>query len=335
MKLSLMAIVIVLLAGITGSTASAKSSSLTVCASGCAFNTVQAAIDAASPGNVIAIEAGKYRGGIIVAKNLTLNGAGTKSTIFQGGSPAVTVNSGVRATIGDLTITGGSADVGGGVANNGVLTLDGVNVDGNTARDQGGGIYNHGSLLLQNSTVHGNHVDTPFGSGGGIKNSGSMMIRDSTISDNSAPAGGGVDNVGPLIMANSQVCGNAALLGGGISNSGLMLIRVSAINDNTAEGDPAVGGGKGGGIYNHGRMTLLNSDVTHNTASVDPYHVNDETGFGGGIYTFSGTVTLQHSAVSNNRAGRDGGGIYNDGGRVLMRGSSLTNNLPNDCTGCS
>src|SRR5829696_796682 len=48
-----------------------------VCAAGCAFTTVQAAIDAASAGATIALCAGTFAENVRINKNLTLAGAGT------------------------------------------------------------------------------------------------------------------------------------------------------------------------------------------------------------------------------------------------------------------
>jgi hypothetical protein len=46
----------------------------TVCASGCAYTTIQAAVTAASPGDTITIAAGTYAEDVTVAKALTING---------------------------------------------------------------------------------------------------------------------------------------------------------------------------------------------------------------------------------------------------------------------
>ncbi len=55
------------------------------------------------------------------------------------------MNSGVTASLGNLTITGGSATTGGGINNAGSLTLSGTTISGNSAT-AGGGINNTGTL---------------------------------------------------------------------------------------------------------------------------------------------------------------------------------------------
>ena len=57
---------------------------------------------------------------------------------------------------------------GGGIANSGILILDGSNVSGNTA-DRGGGIVNFRMVTMTNNTVSGNTA--AGGYGGGILNS--------------------------------------------------------------------------------------------------------------------------------------------------------------------
>lgn len=69
----------VLTAGLVfaGSALAAK----TVCASGCAFNSVQSAINAASPGATITIANGTYAENLVVTKPLTLQGSGVGTVI--------------------------------------------------------------------------------------------------------------------------------------------------------------------------------------------------------------------------------------------------------------
>ena len=68
------------------------------------------------------------------------------------------VNSGVTATLENLTITGGNAgdSAGGAISNSGTLTLTNSTLSGNSAFNGGGGIDNSGTLTLTNSTLSGN-----------------------------------------------------------------------------------------------------------------------------------------------------------------------------------
>jgi nitrous oxidase accessory protein NosD len=61
----------------------------TVCSSGCFFNSIQAAINAASPNATITIGAGNYSENLVVNKPLILKGAGAKTVIYPGVSKPV------------------------------------------------------------------------------------------------------------------------------------------------------------------------------------------------------------------------------------------------------
>jgi hypothetical protein len=85
----------------------------------------------------------------------------------------------------------------------------------------GGGIANEGTVTLQNCTISGNSAGNfgPGGSaGGGITNGGTVTVRNSTISDNFAPGGGGGIAQGGMastlvqnsIVANQTVGGDCA-----------------------------------------------------------------------------------------------------------------------------
>src|SRR4051812_29624134 len=58
---------------------------LTVCASGCGYTSIQAAVDAASSGDTISISAGTYNvpGHLKVTKGLTIQGAGKDATTID------------------------------------------------------------------------------------------------------------------------------------------------------------------------------------------------------------------------------------------------------------
>ena len=197
---------------------------------------------------------------ITVDKELTLVGAEAGKTVLDG-------QGAVRVQLRDLTITRGNAEsgspgsgnTGGGTRNEGILTLTGVAIAGNTAASLGGGIFTAGTMTLgAGSQITGNTA-TDFG--GGIHTNGIVTLQ-----------------------AGSQVMGNTAGGGGGgISNlEGTVTLQDgSRVEGNTAE--------KGGGIYNDegGTVTLQDrSRVTGNTATND----------GGGIYNLD-TVTVGPQAL--------------------------------------
>jgi len=138
-------------------------------------------------------------------------------------------------TVLNSVITGNSASNGCGILNDGSLMVDYTTFSGNSSCN-GGGIYNEGSLTLTNSTFAGN---TSLGWGTGILNSGTAIVTNSTFSNNTAYMGGGIfnDNDSTLTITNSTFSGNSAGFGAGINNSGTLNYANTIIANATAGGD--------------------------------------------------------------------------------------------------
>jgi hypothetical protein len=164
------------------------------------------------------------------------SGATLTNLVTVNGNNASTdfaVASGVTsASINNLIVTGGNCDentgiAGGGIDNEGTLTVAGSTISGNLARDGlfgtvGGGIYNGGTLTVTNSTISGNSAGRL---GGGIGSGGTLTVTNSTISGNSSEDGGGIFGIGDsatLTVTNSTISTNSASdgpnAGGGIIN---------------------------------------------------------------------------------------------------------------------
>jgi predicted outer membrane repeat protein len=165
--------------------APAHADQLIVCPSGCPYDSIRAAIQAASAGDTILIQPGTYTEHVALTKNLTLSG---QNAVIDGGGATVNrsviiVERGITATIRGLTITNGhSPDFGGGILNEGRLTLQQTQVTDNTATGGGGGIYNNGGMTLEDSQVINNAT---AGSGGGISNdNGTVALTNSPVQNN-------------------------------------------------------------------------------------------------------------------------------------------------------
>ena len=323
-----------------------------------------AAIAAANAGDRLAI-IGTCTGTYTLNQDIVLAGVSTRAfpiPTLDGGQAgaSVTVAAGVTATLSELTITGGTGKEGqipglptdgGGIYNNGTLTLISCVVSGNRAtfNGNGGGIFNAGALVLAGgSTVSGNSAAND---GGGIYNvsTATVTIRESsTLSGNSAPDfGGAIANFGSLIVDASTIAGNRAGFGGGgirnygpgtvtlrnsstVSDNRVMFEGAGILNNGTLLVDSSVlsrniGSGVGGAIQNIGGTVTVNSSTIS----------GNENGAGAGIFNAGGTVTLNSSLVTGNIAVAAGGGIYNDvaTGTVLLNASTVTGNVPDNCFG--
>ena len=124
----------------------------------------------------------------------------------------------VRATVVDSTFSNNSAFVAGGaleISRGSVVRVDASTIHENLvsaydgACDGGGGIYNQGSLTLTNSTLWKNVSQC---GGGGIANTlgGIATILNSTIADNGATTGGGVYNSGDTVTLKNTIVANSS-----------------------------------------------------------------------------------------------------------------------------
>src|SRR5262249_28958027 len=148
-----------------------------------------------------------------------------------------TIDTGTQVSITGLTIEDGNAgnNYGGGINNNGTLTVTNCTLLDNSSGWGGGGIFNGSTLIVSNSTLSGNSASP----GGGIENLGKLTVSNSTLSGNSGD-GGGIENLdfdtGAALVVNCTLAGNSASFGGGILNYATLTVRDSTISGNTASG---------------------------------------------------------------------------------------------------
>jgi hypothetical protein len=236
------------------------------------------------------------------------------------------VNSGVTATLNHLMIAHGNpAGDGGGIYNQGNLTVINTVLYNNLSGNFGGGIYNTGTLAVIDSRLDSNSA-TKFG--GGIFNyGGSVTVTNSIVEESGAgDGGGGMYNAasGTLTVINSTLSQNTAGSGGGIRSEFGTVTTVTGsmlIMNNTT--DPL---GSGGGLFNSpgGTMTVANSTLAGNTANQ----------WGGGIINY-GTLTLKNSTLSGNSAHENAqGGLTNmeSGARLHLFNTIIANSASGwDC----
>jgi IPT/TIG domain len=217
-----------------------------------AFPQVGIALACVANGDTVSVAAGTSYSGIgTIADNITIAGAGARSTQINIGSAPLTVAVGADVTVSGVTLTAvNDATTAPNVTNYGILTVTRDVITGNT--------FNNG---IQTVTT------TPEGS--------DLVLNSSTVSDNFGPQdGGGIEALaqaaGPLqvSLVNSTVTGNTAgALGGGlfVGNGGNPTL-VSLVNS-TVSGNSVLTGGRGGGIAAVvATVNLSNTILAGNTA---------------------------------------------------------------------
>jgi predicted outer membrane repeat protein len=208
--------------------------------------TIQQALDHAKDGDTVLVQPGTYHEALVLpARPLTLQSAGGAAvTIIDASglaSRAVTFDVGppfaLTTAILGFTLTGGNAQLGGGVYLNDSqgLALQDCVITGNTA-GFGGGIYALGDATLVNCQLVGNHASF---SGGGLY--GPQLHLDACLlSGNVAGASGGGGYYGYYQHCSFEA-NVAAQDGGGVAG----LSGGSQIVDCSFRGN--VAGGRGGG----------------------------------------------------------------------------------------
>ena len=228
------------------------------------------------------------------------------------------VDSGATVNIAGLTIEDGKSTFGGGINNDGTLSLMACTIEDNSTNapdsgefGKGGGVYNTGLLTVNSSTLEDNSASE----GGGIYNGGTLTLNDTRLTDNSATngSGGGIWNgssSSTSVVSGCTLSGNSASDGGGIENDGTLIVIDSTLADNSAEFG-------GGGINNRGgTLTVSNSTLADNSAGTAIDSVEHEGG-GGGIYNQAMLKVSDSTLADNSSEYADGGGVDNAGVAIL------------------
>ena len=262
--------------------------------------------DARDPSTFLSILSGDIDGDDITTKAVVTDtddivGDNTNHVVTGSGTSGTAVLDG-------FTITAGStfpdSQGGAGMVNDGGSpTLSNLTFSGNSGI-LGGGMYNFSgsSPMLTNVTFTGNMATV--GGGGGMLNfdNSSPTLINVTFSGNSAATdGGGMINYISCSPTLTRVTfsGNSASFNGGgmsnFSNCSPTLTRVT-FSGNTASMN-------GGAMNNQSSSspTLINVTFNGNSATLS----------GGGVYNIGGTSTLTNVTFAGNSATGNGGGIFN------------------------
>lgn len=260
------------------------------------YGTIQAAIDAAVPGDAIVVAPGTYNENInFNAKNITLtsidpdNPEVVAATIIQGdGATSVVTFSGsedASCHLAGFTITGGHTNEpqhGGGIRGSGTTAkISNCYITGNSAYRRGGGLFDCDGPITY-CAISDNSVRSPATTEGAGLHSCDGPITNCTISNNSSGS-----------FVESGFGGGLYACDGPIANC--------IITDNSA-------GGNGGGLYDCDGP-IRNCIIVGNRA--DHYMAQSR---GGGLYDCDGIISS--CAIKDNLARESGGGLYGCSGRV-------------------
>ncbi len=252
----------------------------------------------------------------------------------------------------EVSIFNNVAQVGAGIYNDGELVLENTGFDFNAALGNGintglgGGLFNQGSLTMHSATVRSNEAQT----GGGIYNIGGLALNNTTIFDNLASRyrGGGIfshnETGQPFSITDSTISSNLAATdgggvwvvassatmnrvvfdsnlaniadvgtgGGGIGNRGqLSLVDITLVNNEAIDG---------AGILNEGELAIINSVIESNQAEENGGAVSNN-------YAFRPSLTVSNTQLRGNSAGSNGGGIFSTGDLAIGQGSALVENV--------
>jgi predicted outer membrane repeat protein len=287
--------------------------------------TLRSTIAAAPAGSMIQFHSSLQGDTIAVAsqleinKNLDIEGLGASNlTISGGGTTRVfLIDTGVTATLAQLSIANGSADNGGGVYSTGNLTVSGVTFTDNTATasfpyyGEGGGAIDSadGTLAVTNSMFIDNRA--PSGGGGAIEASnelspGSLMVDGSTFTGNVAGGGGAIqDSFTTMTVSNSSFTSNSGILYAGAIDNGTSNATVTN-SMFTADSAPFAGA-----INNYNALSLGGSLAVSGSTCIGNTATN---GPRGAIYNTlgysSGVRTITNCSFSGNQASSGGGAIW-------------------------
>ncbi len=231
-----------------------------------------------------------------------------------GGAVASTANT--RVTFTDTasfgTSNGNTAWTGGAVyIGAGTLTFSGTSTfENNTALDDGGAIYtsDSGSLAITTSASftknQGNYDGLNVGNGGAVWWGGTGAAFSSTFATT-----GGVTFTNNSTLGSSTTISNGAGSGGAVYFAGTGTISITSSTPMTFDSNTAYNSG--------GAIAAASGSITFEGVTMSDTNTATN-GYGGLVYSETGTVTLNNTTIENQRA------VY--GGAVCALTVSISNN---------
>ncbi|MBK8464639.1 MAG: CSLREA domain-containing protein [Chloracidobacterium sp.] len=254
-------------------------------------------------------------GDLDITSPLTINGAGSATTIVQANAATQTANErvfhilagGTLVTISDVTIQNGvfrfigaspNPQGGGGIRVEGAaanLTIGNSTITGNLSENRGGGITaNKSNLTLTNCIFNNNRAGSSVAGSAG---SGGAIAIDSE--DNIASAGQTATITNTIINSNRAESSVSNTFGGGIA--------IRAIGAN---------------------VTLTGSTVSNNLSTA----LGGFSGYAAGINNQQATLNLNNTSVSFNTSSRYQAGVRNLASTAAVSTLNITNSTINNNT---
>jgi hypothetical protein len=275
--------------------------------------TIQAAINAAAPGDTVLVAPGTYD---------EINFNGKAITVTSSDGPAVTIIENVDsfdsvvtfnhhetlgAVLNGFTVRNGHALNGGGIEINGASPTITNNIITANYAIGGAGIHVYGgSPLIQGNTISENsRADNTDGDGGGISVSGSSTqfanpkILNNTITDNRTGGSGGgilVSYYASPLIQNNYIAGNYAYAGGG--GIALTSYQTPIVLQNIIVNNTSVGEQGGGGILVGGSQPQVINNTLYGNSSADGLSGVYMTAGSGSVFSNNIVVTTSGDAIT-------------------------------------
>jgi len=304
------------------------------------YLTIQAAIDAADPGDHVVVDSGSYpeyitfRGKSISVESA--NGAALTSIIGTSSddTPAVTFATAetTSSILDGFTINNQRE---GGTKSRGIYvssaspTIKNCVVEGNSiVNADGGGLYATGGAPVTADTTIGTSTypnSARYGAGVYVTSGASPeMTGGGVMYNTSVNSGAGIYSNGcALVLTDCSVDSNQVSLIGSYDAGGIYLNGASACATITGGSVDSNRGRYGGGIYVNGStaarpLSISGASISSNTSGNQ----------GGGIRlaSITNTVTISNSSISLNTAPSGGGGIHNVGAPLEITDSQVNTN---------
>jgi CSLREA domain-containing protein len=214
----------------------------------------------------------------------------------------------------------------------------------------GAGIWNHSVVTINSSAINNNHAAVPpegvgTSGGGGLHNDqgAQATIVSTQFLENTGDHGAGIHNfaLAQLTMEGGMLAGNVATGdGGAVWNNFEAEATLTGVDFVRNQAD-----GRGGAIYNDGRLNTERNKFEENTQAnqgggvfngpdaeaflYEAWFTNNSADLGGAVFNQGLLHLYQSSLTVNSALGGFGGGAYNDGGgsALLIQNTTLSGNM--------